>query len=398
MGIFDFVKRKKSEKTRDVVQAIPLNINAWNYRRFHGELLDVDVIVACIDALARNLAKMQLKAIRKTKDTISVTDTTSDVARVLKKPNEYMTSYDFIYKVAALFYATNNVFIWPEYDSQGTLIALWPINYKRFKLLEVDGVKIARFELNWNKYYSIPYSQIIHLRNHYFNDPYFGDENSPFTPITELMHAQNQGIIEGIKSTAIIRGLLKAMQVMKDEDITAARERFIKDNLDATNNGGVIVVDSKFDYHQIDSKPYVVDAETREQTKKAAFDYFGVNEAFLQNSFTSEQYEAIYEGKLEPFSIMLTDALTAFLFTDRELGFGNMIIANMSKLKYQPLGTITKVIGETKELGLFTRDEYREMLGYEPLGPERGGDELMIAVNNYTSASTQAEEGDNDEQ
>lgn len=95
---------------------------------------------------------------------------------------------------------------------------------------------------------------------------------------------------------------------------------------------------------------------------------------------------------------MLTDALTAFLFTDRELGFGNMIIANMSKLKYQPLGTITKVIGETKELGLFTRDEYREMLGYEPLGPERGGDELMIAVNNYTSASTQAEEGDNDEQ
>ena len=38
------------------------------------------------------------------------------------------------------------------------------------------------------------------------------------------------------------------------------------------------------------------------------------------------------------------------------------------------------------------------MLGYEPLGPERGGDEIMIAVNNYTSntspSEAQPQEGD----
>ena len=49
------------------------------------------------------------------------------------------------------------------------------------------------------------------------------------------------------------------------------------------------------------------------------------------------------------------------------------------------------MISVTKELGLFTRDEFREMLGYEPLGPERGGDEIMIAVNNYTSNTSQSE-------
>jgi hypothetical protein len=165
------------------------------------------------------------------------------------------------------------------------------------------------------------------------------------------------------------------------------------------NNGGVIVIDSKFDYKQIDSKPYVVDAETREQTKKAAFGYFGVNEEFLTNNFTSEKYEAVYEGRLEPFAVMLTDALTAFLFTEREQGFGNLIQANMAKLKYQPLKTITEVISTTKELGLFTRDEFREMLGYEPLGPERGGDDILIAVNNYDSSTSiqSDEEGEGNE-
>lgn len=402
MGIFDFFTRvKKTSSERDTGKTIPLNINCWNYRRFHGELLDIDVIVACIDALARNLAKMELTSIRQVQDRVAVTDTTSAIARVLKRPNQYMTMYDFIYKTAALYYASNNAFVCPFYDSKGELQELWPINYKRFQIREVDNVLVARFEMLHNHYYTVPYSQLIPLRRHYFNDPLMGDENTPFGPTAELMHAQNQGIIEGIKSSAIIRGLLKATQTMKEEDINKARKQFIEDNLNATNNGGVLVVDGKFDYKQIDSKPYVIDAETRAETKKAAFDFWGVNEKFLQNSFTAEEYEGIYEGALEPFAIMLCQAMTVKLFTERERSFGNQIRSNMAKLKYQPLNTVANVINTTKELGLFTRDEYREMLGYEPLGPERGGDEIMIAVNNYESMSTdgtdESQEGDSNE-
>ena len=399
MGFFDRFKRKPEAEARERNQgkSIPITINCWNYRRFHGELLDIDAVVACIDALARNLAKMRLTAIRQVKDAVAVTETTSDVARVLKKPNKYMTQYDFIYKVAALYFASNNVFIWPEYED-GKLVALWPINYTRFKLFEKDGIKVARFELHHNHYYTVPYSDLIHLRNHYFNDELYGDENSPFSPIAELMHAQNQGIIEGIKSSALIRGLLIAAGVMKEDDIKKARERFIEENLDAKNNGGVMIIDGKFDYKNIESKPYIIDADTRNQTRQSTFDYFGVNEDFVQNKFTAEKYESIYEGKLEPFAIMITDALTAFLFTERELGFGNEVHANMNKVKYQSTSAVVSIVNATRELGLFTRDEYREMLGYEPLGPERGGDEIMIAVNNYESnTSIQEGEGRNEE-
>lgn len=400
MSIFDrFTKRQKDSGGRDQGKSIPITINCWNYKHFHGELIEIDTIVACIDALARNMAKMRLTAIRQVKDSVSVTDTTSDIAKVLKNPNPYMTSYDYIYKVTALFFASGNVFIWPEYDKEGKLIALWPINYRTFKLYEKDGITIARFELMYNHFYTVPYMDLIHLRNHYFNDPIFGEENYPIMPIADLMHAQNQGIIEGIKSSALIRGLLIASGILKEEDLKAARERFIDENLNAKNNGGVMIIDGKFDYKDLKSTPYVIDADTRKETDKAAYNYFGVNEAFLQNDFTSEKYESIYEGRLEPLGLYIAQKHSASLYTDREKSFGNEIIANMSKVKYQSTTTITGVIKETKELGLFTRDEYREMLGYEPLGPERGGDEIMIAVNNYQSmdAESDTQEGDSNE-
>lgn len=386
-------KQKVSEKERSKV--IPFNTETWHYVRFNGELLDIDTIVACIDALARNLAKMELTAIRKDKDNITVTERTSDVARVLKRPNPYQTQYDFIYKVAALYFATNNAYIWPEYDQEGTLINLWPINCVSAKLYEKDGIEVLRFQLRHNHFFTVPYSQIIHLRNHYMKNDIFGDSNHAFSSIAELMDAQQQGIKGGIKNSALIRGILKAAQTMKEEDIVAARDRFVKDNFAVENSGGVLFVDGKFDYTNIESKPYIVDADSMKFTQNAAFTYYGVNEDFLQNKFDSNGYEAVYEGRLEPWAIQFMQGLTDGLFTERMRSFGNQINANMAKLKYQSLSTVTNMISVTRELGLFTRDEYREMLGYEPLGPERGGDEIMIAVNNYDSSdSVNNQEGD----
>lgn len=393
-----FRKKKQSiEKERSKV--IPFNTETWHYVRFNGELLDIDTIVACIDALARNLAKMELTAIRKDKDNITITERTSDVARVLKRPNPYQTQYDFIYKVAALYFATNNAYIWPEYDQEGTLINLWPINCVSAKLYEKDDIEFLRFQLRHNHFFTVPYSQIIHLRNHYMKNDIFGDSNHAFSSIAELMDAQQQGIKGGIKNSALVRGILKAAQTMKEEDIIAARDRFVKDNFAVENSGGVLFVDGKFDYTNIESKPYIVDADSMKFTQNAAFTYYGVNEDFLQNKFDSNGYEAVYEGRLEPWAIQFMQGLTDGLFTERMRSFGNQINANMAKLKYQSLNTVTNMISVTRELGLFTRDEYREMLGYEPLGPERGGDEIMIAVNNYDSSdSVNKQEGDSNDE
>ena len=369
--------------TSSRTSVVPISTECWTYRSFRGDLTKLDVIAMSIDALARNIGKIELKSVQHKKDSVLVNDTTSDIARVLNHPNPYMTSYDFLYKVASLYFLSNNVFIWPEYNGKGELIALWPINYQSFTLKKTDnGTLIAQFQLNYSRTYTIPYSRLIHLRNKYTTDDLFGDANDALTPIAELANAQNQGIINGIKNSALIRGILKSINVIKEDDMIKARDRFVQDNLSAANSGGVMVIDGKFDYQNIESKPYVVDADTLKEVKDRIFSYFGVNEGFVQNKFTSEEYEAVYEGRIEPFAMMISQAFTYYLFTPRERGFGNEVEANMAKLKYQPMTVITRVIAATNQLGLFTRDEYREMLGYPPLGPDRGGDEIMIAVNN----------------
>lgn len=384
MGIFDIFKRSKTKYSGDFK---PYDINTWSYRSFDGNALNIDLVRACVDALARNIAKMSLRPIVMNKDGTTTIDNISDIAKVLKHPNQYMTMYDFLYKVSAMYYLNNNAFIYPEYDEKGYLVALHPINYSTFKLYELDNKLYASFRLRYTRTYTIAYDRIIHLRNHFIQDDLMGDANNALYTACELIGAQNQGIINGIKNSAIIRGILKTINVIKDEDLEKAKQRFIKDNLSAQNNGGVIAVDGKFDYQNIESKPYIVDSATMDQAKNKIFSYFGVNEEFLQNKFTSEQYEAVYEGRLEPFAILLTDSLTYALYTERERGFGNEIEVNMSRLKYQPTATIVNVISATKELGLFTRDDYRSMLGYTPLGHERGGDEIMIATNNYVKES-----------
>lgn len=389
MSIFDkLFGRSVVARSSERQKILRYDIDQYKVRQWDKKAIELYLIRASIDALARNIGKMELDAVMYTDrdNSVKKVNRASDVAKVLKHPNQYMTMYDFLYKIAAMYYASNNAFIWPEYSKEGNLIALWPINYENFQLYESErGTLIAKFRISYRKTYTVPYDDIIHLRNHYMDDDLVGSSNQALLPVCELMNAQNQGIIHGIQNSAIIRGILKSVNVIKEQDMKAARNRFVEDNLAASNNGGVIVVDGKFDYTPIESKPYMVDAETMAETKRMVFDYFGINEGFITNTFSPEEYEAVYEGRLEPFAIMLTQALTKGLYTDRERGFGNEVEANMSRVKYQPISAITSLIAATNQLGLFRKNEYREMLGYPPLSDEEGGNEIVISLN-YVNA------------
>ena len=388
MSIFDkLFGRKTVTRSSERQNILRYDIDQYKINSWNKKSVDLYLIRASIDALARNIAKMELDAVMYTDrdNSIKKVDRVSDVARVLKRPNQYMSTYDFLYKVASLYYASNNAFIWPEYRN-GSLYALWPINYENFQLFESErGTLIAKFRMNYRHTYTIPYDDLIHLRNHFIDDDLAGEPNSALLPVCELMNTQNEGIVNGIKNSAIIRGILKSVNVIKENDLKKARDRFVEDNLSASNNGGVIVVDGKFEYSPLESKPYVIDADTMNEAKKMVYDYFGVNEGFITNEFTPEQYEAVYEGRLEPFAIMLTQALTHGLYTARERGFGNEIEANMSKVKYQPISAITSLISATNQLGLFRKNEYREMLGYPPLSDEEGGNDIVVSLNYVNS-------------
>lgn len=377
MSIFNRKKKQQQTAAADIMTA---NINTWTYRRIGKNVLQLDAIRAVVDAISRNVAKATLHAVSEKDGKRHVVN--DDVDAVLQKPNEYMTQYEFLYKCTALYLTTNNLFIFPVYDDGGKLQALYPVNYQSVHIYKQAGILVVCFRLTYAQEYTCPYSDLIHIKNHYMTDDLLGENSEALAPVAELLSAQRQGIIEGIKNSALIRGILKATGVIKSSDMEKARAQFVADNLSVSNNGGVIAVDGKYDYTPIKQEPYTVNAEAMAEAKKMVCDYFGISEDFMTGKITADEYESVYETRLEPILIQFSQALSYGLYPR-----GSVVIveAYTAKMKYQTLPQVVAVIQSTQQLGLFTRNEYRAMLDYEPLTDEQGGNEIMVAVNNYTA-------------
>ena len=95
-------------------------------------------------------------------------------------------------------------------------------------------------------------------------------------------------------------------QALKPEAVEAERKQFVKENLSAENNGGMVLVDTKYaDLKQIESKPYLINSAQMQSIKDNVFDYFGTNDKILHNCWDENEWAAYYEGKIEPFALHL---------------------------------------------------------------------------------------------
>ena len=89
-----------------------------------------------------------------------------------------------------------------------------------------------------------------------YKDDLFGEDNRTLKPTMQLIHTQNEGIINAVKNSANIRFLAKVANILKPEDIKKERQRFTEDNLSADNDSGMIIYDNKFsELKQVESKP-----------------------------------------------------------------------------------------------------------------------------------------------
>ena len=108
---------------------------------------------------------------------------------------------------------------------------------------------------------TLPYRDIVHLRRNYNSDELLGDNNEALFPALELAHTQNEGIINGIKSSANIRGILKYTQILAPEKLEQEKQKFVDDYLSMNNSGGVVVTDPKTEYTPITNNVTNIDAE-----------------------------------------------------------------------------------------------------------------------------------------
>ena len=370
-GLFEAVFGKRPTSGSSLPAFRLLSSYDSSFTPFNGRAWDIGTVRAAVDAWARNAAKIQPRHIRRAggrRETVH-----NSLERLLQiRPNPYMTAYAFYYRVAAQFIVYNNAFILPVFDG-GKLTALYPINASRVDLVEDMGGMYARLTFATGNVYTVPYEHLVHLRRHYLDNDIFGDDNRPLLPALETADAFNKSMSKFARLVSVIRGILEALTVTKQEDLAARRDAFVRDNFSIEANGsGVIITDGKHKYTPIQQKETPIPTGQLEFVRREIYDYFGMNEAIVQNKATPEEMDAFYRGQLVPFYMQLAQGLTNAIFTEREQSFGNEVLCEMDRIQFETLDKRVEAAQFLTNIGALELDQVLEVFGFPPIGGEEG--------------------------
>lgn len=331
---------------------------------------EADVVRAAVDAIARNAAKLKAKHIRRVNgEVIHVKN--SDIERVLSlRPNPKMSAYDLLYKLVTTLMMDNNAWAYPVWEA-GRLVAVYPVNCVSAELLEDSaGTLYVKFYFMEGGTATLPYSDVIHLRRHYYNNDLLGEPNRPINATLSAIHTTNEGLAQAVKTSAALRGILKFQGMLKETDIEAQRERFVKEYLTVSNSGGIAALDAKAEYIPLNTEPRMINAAQMRELRDAVFRYFGVNENIVMGNYTEDQWNAFYESTIEPLAVQMSLEFTSKLFSSREIGHGNEIVFEANRLQYASVRTKLELV-QLVDRGIMTPNQLAEVFN---LPPVPGGD------------------------
>lgn len=298
-------------------------------------------------------------------------------------PNDLQTWPQFLSRCATLFEMDTTLYVVPGLDRSGNTVALYPLRPAYTEVCEYKGEPWFIFHLLNGEETAIELSRVAFVSKFQYDSDIFGGGNDPMGDTLRLMEAQRDAEEEAVRSGARIRFIGRVSTMTHGEDLEKKRERFYQDNLSPRNHSGLMLYDTTFDdIKQVDEKRYILETEEMERVQTQVFDYFGINEDILQNHYTEEHYGAWYEGKVEPFSVMLSDAITKALFSRVERMHGKYVMFSSSKLEYASNASKRNMVRDMIDRGVMTVNEGREIL---QLPPVPGGD-VLIARGEYKNA------------
>lgn len=380
MSFLDRLFNRKTTVTTNKLLTEPTGFSSF----YGGDAYANDVYREAVDAIARNAGKLKgSHVVQYAYHERAAGD--NKINRLLQvRPNPYMSAYDFLYKLVTHLFLYNNAFAYLDRDDRGSLKAIYPVTASNVNVLSDAANNLyCSFYLKSGKEVILPYGDLVHLRRYFNDDDVLGADNSAIMPGLELAQTQNEGIINGIKAGASIRGILSFTQIMSASKLKEEKEAFVADYLSMENGAGVVATDQKMSYTPIESKPVILNADQAKEVKSKIYDYLGITEPIVNSSYTEDQYSAFYESTLEPIATALSQEFTAKLFNDREQAYGNSILFESGRLQFTSNATKVQLIKELMPMGLLTINQALEILN---LPSVTDGDKRLQALNMIDAA------------
>lgn len=367
-----------------------LNGYSNTFTPWAGNAYDNATVRSCIDTIARQVGKMRAKhLIRKEGNIISIPDDNLNYMLSVR-PNWLMTAAEFLEKITAQYYLSNNLFVYIQRDDRGNVAALWPIDYDALELYEDSGGALyAKFTFGSGDETTVPYEALIHIRRHFNRDDIFGDpENRVLNEDLSLLKSVKVSIINAVQNFGRLRGIINWAGTVRPDDQEKMWKKFIESFARPDNGSGIGALDNRGTFQELKTEIQTFDSGQMTFARDNIYKYFGVNEKIIAGSYSEEEFQAFYESVIEPIAVKLSQEFTEKLFTPRERGFGNEVVFETNRLSYMSVASRVKLVSAMIPAGAIKRNEIRELFGYAGLpGPE--GEEIVVSLN-YVKAQDQS--------
>ena len=326
MGAFDFLfKRPKGDKQLNTYFKM-LDGYTPVFTSHDGGVYEMELTRSCIHTFASHCSKLL--------PSIQGADSRGLKHILDGRPNIFMTSAQFVYKVATIYDAKNTCFIAPVLDEFDRLIGYYPVNPAQTEIVDVKGEPFLRYRFGSGQWAAIELSRCGVVSKYLYNNDLVGEDNRALQPTLQLLHTQNQGIAEGIKNSASFRFMATINNFAKGKDLAKERKNWVEENL-GTDSGGLALFPNNYtNVQQIQSQARIVDPEQMNLIQTRVLNYFGSNEDILQNKAVGDKWSAYYEGKIEPFALQLSQAMTMMSYSQQERKRGNAIVWSANRLQY----------------------------------------------------------------
>ena len=364
-----------------------------NYFMFNGKMFESDIIRACIRPDVKAVGKAVVKHVREYEGDIKI-NPEPYLKFLLMQPNPWMTMQQMLEKVITQYELNNNAFILINRDENGYPYELYPINaYNVEAKFDDNGFLFYKFFMSNSKYFTFNAMNIIHLKNDVYDNDIFG--TSPVKAlkgVMDVVYTTDQGIVNAIKNSAVIRWLLKFNVSLKDNDLKDNTKKFVENYLtvgEENESVGVAAVDNKVDAKQIDPKDYVPNATQMKQSTARIYSFFNTNEKIVNSCYSEDEWNTYYEAKIEPILIQLSDTFTSRIFSRKEISFGNRIFFESSNIQYASLSTKLQFVAMV-DRGAMTPNQWCALFGMPPI---EGGDKPIRRLDTQPVTTTKTTEG-----
>lgn len=391
MSWLDKLRRKPAVKTK---YADMLNGFTPIFSQFGNDIYASDVVQQAINCIVSEMKKLNPQHIRKIgSDVIPIN---SSIQTVLNKPNELMTTSDFLEKIVWQLIFNYNSFIIPTYytwtdEETGTTkrhyTGLYPVQPTQVDFIQ-DASNTLYVKLTFANNYNttIPYSEIIHIRHRFSVNEFMGGnefgqpDNGALLKTLDLNNQLLQGVSHAMKSSFAINGVVK-FKSMIDGGKTEKALKELEQKLQ-NSESGFLPLDITSEFIPIQRETKLVDEGTLKFIDEKILRHFGVPLCILIGDYTKTQYEAFYQKTLEPLIVAISQAFTRSLFTSREVSFGNEIKLYPKDLIFMSVDQTLEMVRLLGDSGSIYENEKRVAFGLRPL-PELEG--IRMQSLNYVN-------------